>query len=78
MLGVLDPTGKAKTFVEARKGIRTKEAIHFVGNLHDFIHNLSVVPDQTEVKMIWEKWHDYFDGLFRHVANVALVKSKES
>ena len=76
-LAVLDPTGKTKEFAEARKGISTPDAIHFVDNLHDFVHNLRAVPDQSEVKRIWAKWHDYFDALFTRVENAALAKPAE-
>ncbi|HHW4679719.1 MAG TPA: hypothetical protein ACQGQH_09910 [Xylella sp.] len=52
---VFNSTGKVKKLVEGREGIGTKDAIHVVGHLHDFIHNLSAVPEQQEVKMMWEK-----------------------
>lgn len=73
-LEMLDPTGKAKELSEARKGINTQDAIHFVENLHDFVHNLNAVPDPAEVRKVWAKWHDYFDAIFTHVEKLGLAK----
>lgn len=74
-LHALDPTGKAKEFSEARKGISTEESIHFIDNLHEFVHNLHAVPDPKEVKKVWEKWHDFLHAMFAHVEAAGLAKT---
>lgn len=71
----LDPTDKAKEFAEARKGINAQDSIHFIDNLHDFVHNLHAVPDSNEVKKVWEKWHHFLHAMFAHIEAEGLAKT---
>lgn len=63
-LNLLDPASKDPSLGEVRKAVSTRDALHSVQALHDFIHHIKSDPDPTEVKRIWVRWHPYLSLLF--------------
>ncbi|HVB66211.1 MAG TPA: hypothetical protein VND01_00780 [Candidatus Acidoferrales bacterium] len=64
VLQQLDPSGREKALANARRGLTGDDYLHSVTTLHQYLHDIYMDADPTEVKKAWERWHPYFSRVF--------------
>lgn len=71
-LNELDPKSKNKSLQPVRQLTYKnpdKSALHNTNILNDYIHNHRALPDVSEIRTIWDRFHPYYEALFEAIEN---------
>lgn len=64
VLGILDPTGKAKSYQPIRVAIdQQSDSIASINTLHGYFHNRAFNPLAGDLMKAWDVWEEYLSAL---------------
>lgn len=64
VLGLLDPSGKSKTYQPIRVAIdQQSDSVASINTLHGYFHNRAFNPLADDVMKAWDVWEDYLRAL---------------
>lgn len=65
----LDPKGNNPVFSDVRRGLGSDDWLHSIDTLHDFVHNHLASITTEEVRVIWDRFHQFFRSLHERLSN---------